>query len=132
MFIVKRLHKGQDLKKEIENIVKENDLKAAVVLSAVGCVSHLEIRLAGGKDYLKTDGDYEIVSLNGTLSKDGVHLHITVSDRNGKTIGGHLCYNCLINTTCELVIESVDGYLFSREFDENTGYRELKFMEEEK
>ena len=132
MFIVKRLHKGQDLKKEIENIVKENDLKAAVALSAVGCVSHLEIRLAGGKDYLKTDGDYEIVSLNGTLSKDGVHLHIAVSDRNGNTLGGHLCYNCLINTTCELVIESVDGYLFSREFDENTGYRELKFMEEEK
>ncbi len=131
MYIVKRLRKGQDLKKEIEKIVKENDIKAGVVLSAVGCVSQLEVRLAGGKDYLKTIGDFEIVSLNGTLSLDVVHLHIAVSDRNGNTLGGHLCYNCLVNTTCELVIECVDGYLFSREFDENTGYRELKIMEEE-
>lgn len=131
MYIVKRLQKGQDLKREIENIVKENNIKAGIILSSVGCLNHLHIRLAGGKEYLESSADYEIVSLNGTLSLDGLHLHIAVSDINGKCIGGHLCYNCIVNTTCELVVESIDEYLFSREFDDNTGYRELVVKEKE-
>ncbi|MGN1398449.1 MAG: PPC domain-containing DNA-binding protein [Erysipelotrichaceae bacterium] len=130
MFYAKRLKKGDDLKRELEQLFKANQLKAAVVISAVGCLNHVEIRLAKGKDYLIKDADYEIVSLNGTLSVDGSHLHIALSDSNGNTVGGHLCYNCIVNTTCELVIQSVDSYCFSREFDETTGYKEIVFKKE--
>ncbi|MDO4378114.1 MAG: DNA-binding protein [Erysipelotrichia bacterium] len=132
MFLAVRLKKGQDLKKEIEKIIRENKVKAAVVISAVGCLDNLCIRLAGGKTFLEKKQDYEIVSLMGTICKDGSHLHIAVSDANGKTYGGHLCYNCIVNTTCELVLACIDAeYDFSRVYDDTTGYKELVIKKEE-
>ncbi len=132
MFLAVRLKKGQDLKKEIEKIIRENNVKAAVVISAVGCLDNLSIRLAGGKDFLEKKQDYEIVSLMGTVCMDGAHLHIAVSDTDGKTYGGHLCYNCIVNTTCELVMACIeDEYDFSRIYDETTGYKELFIKKEE-
>ncbi|MEH2445742.1 MAG: DUF296 domain-containing protein [Nostoc sp.] len=34
----------------------------------------------------------------------GVHLHIAISDQEGKTIGGNLDDGCIIYTTTEIVI----------------------------
>lgn len=130
MYLVKRLVKGQDLKKEIEDLIKDNNISAAYVVSAVGCISNLHIRLAKGQTFLENEADYEIVSLNGTICNDGAHLHIAVSDEQGVTVGGHLCYNCIVNTTCELIISTVDGYSFSRKYDEETGYKELVVIKE--
>ena len=62
----------------------------------------------------------------GTLSKDGVHIHISVSDTNGNTIGGHLMNGCIINTTAEVIILNLDKFLFERNYDESTGYKELE------
>lgn len=119
-----RLTKGSDLKKEIETYVINNKL-SGVVLSAVGCLSKLTIRLSDGKSILEKIGHFEIVSITGTLSEDGVHIHISVSDELGNTIGGHLKDGCIINTTAEIVLESFDNIKFIREYDDNTGYNEL-------
>ena len=55
-------------------------------------------------DFLDTiDKDYEIVSATGTLSMDGCHIHVSLSDVNLQTIGGHLKDNCLVNVTAEIV-----------------------------
>ncbi len=121
-----RLKENDDLKVSIENIAKINNIKAAVVLSAVGCVKKAHIRLAQAVNEFLDENDYEIVSLMGTVSDNGLHLHISLSDNSGKTIGGHLMEGCLINTTCELVLGILnDQYLFHREFDDTTRYREL-------
>ena len=53
-------------------------------------------------------GDLEILSLCGTLSTDGAHLHITVANSNGAVIGGHLCCGSLVRTTAELGISHRD------------------------
>lgn len=119
-----RLVKGMDLKKEIEDFAINNKI-SGVVLSSVGCLSKLAIRLADGKTVLEDEQPYEIVSVMGTLSKDGVHLHISASDSEGKTIGGHLKNGCIVNTTAEVVILEIKDVEFSREFDESTGYEEL-------
>lgn len=119
-----RLVKGMDLKKEIEEFAINNKI-SGVVLSSVGCLSKLAIRLADGKTVLEDEQPYEIVSVMGTLSKDGVHLHISASDSEGKTIGGHLKNGCIVNTTAEVVILEIKDVEFSREFDESTGYEEL-------
>ncbi len=131
MKIATRLVKGQDLKRSIEEVVSANKLKSAIVLSSVGCLSEAVIRMAGGKDIRNYSGDYEIIVVNGTISKAGAHLHIGLSDKEGLMFGGHMCYGCIVNTTCELVVESVDGYSFTREFDENTGYKELVISNKE-
>ena len=42
-------------------------------------------------------------------------------------MGGHLMPGCIINTTCELVLARLDGWLFGVEQDAQTGYDELVF-----
>ena len=120
-----RLFKGQDLKVEINKYVKEHNIEAGIVKCGVGCVYEAKFRLADGESIFSKKENYEIVSLMGTVSKNGCHIHISLADNLGNVIGGHLVDGCLINTTCEVCIEELDEYKFNREFDENTGYKEL-------
>lgn len=122
--IVKRLTRGDDLKKELEKIVVEGSIKAGVILSSVGCVSVGRFRVADGERIKKMSEPLEILSLQGTLGKDGLHLHISYGDIGGRAYGGHLVEGNIINTTCELVV-GVLQLAFNREFDENTRYKEL-------
>lgn len=125
-YFVFRLKRGDDLKASIMQLAKDNDITSGAIVSAVGCVSEVRIRKADGvREYFEVK-DYEIVSLSGTLSENGVHLHIALSDVNLKTIGGHLLDGTIVNTTCELVIMKFNKYRLTRSFDEETGYNELE------
>ena len=123
-----RLEKGADLKASIEQKCLDLGINTAVVLSGVGCVYEAKVRLAKAIDYLESKQDYEIVSLTGTVSNGSCHIHISLSDEKGNVIGGHLEKGCLINTTCELVLGILEEYDSIREFDEKTGYDEIKFI----
>lgn len=125
MYHTFRLQKGQDLYKEIQEYVVENNIQAGIVLCCVGCVYTLRMRLANGVNILEKEDMYEIVSMTGTLSLEGSHLHISFSDREGHTLGGHLVAGCLINTTAEICLLSLEDRVFCREDDEATGYDEL-------
>ena len=120
-----RLKRGDDLRGSIETICQDTD--TAVVLSSVGCIKGMRIRLAKAESYLDNEEDYEIVSLTGTVIKGVCHLHISLSDEKGNCIGGHLERGCIVNTTCELVLGILEEYTAEREFDEFTGYREAVF-----
>lgn len=61
MYYCFRLVKGDDLKK-IENYVIENKI-SGVILSAVGCLSQLHIRLADGKRILNRIGQLKLLVL---------------------------------------------------------------------
>lgn len=126
--ICKRLHRGDDLLLSIRRLALEHDISAAVVLSAVGCVSHARVRDASGVNLRSVDEHCEIVSLNGTVSAARCHLHIALSKEDLSTVGGHLVEGCIINTTCELVLGVLDGQRIGVEFDEETGYDELIFL----
>lgn len=121
----RRLIKGMDLKEEIERIVSSENIGAGVVLSSVGCVSQARFRLADGESIKVMDEDLEVLSLNGTLSKGGLHLHISYGDIEGRAWGGHLTEGNIINTTCELVIGILSEERFTRKPDKSTGYDEL-------
>ncbi len=125
MYHAFRLTENQDLKGELMQYAREHHLSSAVILSAVGCIKHLHIRLAEAIDEIDIDGNYEIVSITGTLNQDDCHIHISVSDNKGQTIGGHLKNGTLIHTTSEIVLLSMDEFTFKREFDHHTGYNEL-------
>lgn len=120
-----RLQNGEDLKLSIEKYVKNHNIKAGVIISCVGCLYKSVIRNAAGKEVITLDKNVEIVSITGTLSPEGCHIHISVSDEELKTYGGHLKDGCLINTTAEVVIAELDNYAFKREMDNKTGYKEL-------
>ena len=124
--LIERLKNGTDLKKYIIDLAKAKSIEAGVIVSSVGRLKELNIRLSD-LSTLHSKKKFEILSLNGTLSKDRVHLHICVSDEEGKVLGGHLLTECIIDTTCELVIQILDAKFLS-EFDENTGFNELKII----
>ena len=122
-----RLHDGQDLLQEIQRICVKNKIQAGVILSAVGSLRESKIRVPiidGDVKYI-TPSNLEIDNLHGTVSSNGVHLHISVSDIEGTVYGGHLKEGCIIRTTCELVIGILDNTVFKREADSETGYDEL-------
>ena len=98
---------------------------SGTIISSVGCLTSLVIRLADGESILKKDGNFEIVSITGTLSPNGVHIHISVSDEFGNTIGGHLKNGCIVNTTAEICLIVFENIKFGRKFDKTTGYDEL-------
>ena len=120
-----RLQRGDDLKLSIEKYVEENNIRAAIIVSCVGCLYKSVIRNAGGIETITLDKNVEIVSVTGTLSLDGCHIHIAVADEDLKTYGGHLKDGCLVNTTAEIVLLELSNYEFKREMDTKTGYKEL-------
>lgn len=120
-----RLKSGQDLFDSIEVFVKEKHIEAGCILSGVGSLTHATIRLANREFSSEYDGHFEIVSITGTVSIHGSHLHISISDEDGKTIGGHFESGCKIYTTAEIVIAVFNNVVYKREFAEDSGYDEL-------
>lgn len=120
-----RLNPDQDLKQELLKFAQKHRLKAAVVIGAVGSLKKAHIRLASGKDAMEYDGPFEIVSMTGTLSADGVHMHISFSDFEGRVRGGHLMDRCTIFTTAEMILQENVDLIFVRKDDPHTGYKEL-------
>lgn len=120
-----RLTKGMDLKKSIVEYCKENNIKAGIIGACVGCCYEINFRLAGGKDFFHKVDDYEIVSMTGTISEDGVHIHVSFADVNGNVVGGHLSDGCYVGSTAEIAIIELEEYKLTREFDESTGYKEI-------
>lgn len=124
-----RLKPGQDLKTGIQQWVQEKQIKAGWIVTCAGSLTRYAIRFANQPDAARDSGHFEIVSLTGTLSVNGSHLHISISDSTGKTIGGHLMEGCKVYTTAEIVLQSSDAFIFKREKDGTTPWEELQVEE---
>lgn len=120
-----RLTPGQDLKQEIQKYVNDNDIKAGWISCCVGSLTGYVIRFANQATANKSTGHFEILSLAGTVSTNGSHIHICLGDDGGRTIGGHLMDGCLVYTTAEIVISSILNMVFVRAADPTTGWQEL-------
>jgi len=129
MVYVFRLKPGEDLRMSIEAIVKEKNIEAGWINTCVGSLTDYTIRFANQQEGIRGSGHFEIVSLTGTVSVNGSHLHISISDFAGKTIGGHLLEGCKIYTTAEIVIGSTGAYEFKRLKDGTTDWEELQVNE---
>ena len=120
-----RLTPGQDLFDSIQAFVMKKHVQAGCVLSGVGSLRHATLRLADQDHNSEYTGPFEIVSITGTLSMHGSHLHISIADGDGKTIGGHFESGCKIYTTAEIVIAVFNDVIYKRELAEDSGYEEL-------
>src|SRR5688572_12794827 len=97
-----RLRPGQDLRRELESFRAEHDLRAGFIRTGVGSLAHAALRMANRPETTVLVDDFEIISLVGTLSPDGAHLHASVSDPTGAMRGGHVQVGCLVRTTAEI------------------------------
>ena len=127
-----RLTPGTDLKAELVRLTEARALRAGFILTCVGSLATARLRMpgaAGAAEVYRTfDEPMEIVSLTGTLSPDGPHIHISLSRADGACLGGHLATGCLIHTTAEPVIGELLDADFHRLPDPATGYAELSVL----
>jgi predicted DNA-binding protein with PD1-like motif len=120
-----RLPPGTDLRVGLQAALAARGARAAFVVAGIGSLRPARLRLAGADAEHAVEGDSEILTLSGTLSPDGPHLHIGVSDAQGHVVGGHVLPGCTVRTTAELLVAWLDGWAFAREHDPATGYAEL-------
>jgi uncharacterized protein len=125
-----RLKPGQDLRQGINQLVTEKQIKAGWVGTCVGSLTAYNLRFANQPGGSTGNGHFEIVGLTGTVSVNGSHLHLAISDSTGRTIGGHLLQGCKIYTTAEIVIQCSDDFVFTREKDGSTPWEELQVREQ--
>lgn len=106
---------GDDLKGGLRLSAEAGNLQAATLISGIGSLRSVHLRLAGFSGYssnnssssnssynnqfLQEAGHYEIVSLSGTVSVNRVHVHMSVSGPDGAVRGGHLMEGCVVHTT---------------------------------
>lgn len=122
---VLRLAPGADPRAALDRWCSSNRVEAAVVLSAMGSLSTAALRCAGQEQATVISGDLEVCSLTGTLSHHGLHLHLVVSDAEGRCTGGHLLMGSVVRTTLELALLRIDGLVLERTHDPATGHHEL-------
>ncbi|WP_184143526.1 PPC domain-containing DNA-binding protein [Paraburkholderia atlantica] len=120
-----RLSPGDDLRVAIEDALRQRELQAAFVVQGIGSLHVAALRFAGAQAPTEVRGDLEILTLAGSVSPDGAHLHMSIADARGQVFGGHVAHGCTVRTTVELLLVSVPGYSFAREPDPQTGFMEL-------
>jgi predicted DNA-binding protein with PD1-like motif len=127
-----RLTPGTDLKEALARLTDEHAFRAGCILSCVGSLSRARLRMPGAvgeaQVFCAFDEPMEIVSLTGTLSCDGMHVHVSLSRSDGACVGGHLVKGCIVNTTAEVVIGDLPEVEFRRLPDAVTGYLELSVL----
>ena len=122
-----RLKSGDDLFNSIKEYVNENKIKAGFIMSCVGSLQEINIRLANADKFLVRKEHYEIVSLVGCVScNNRFHLHISISDSEGNTKGGHLKDKNIVYTTAEIVIGELPELNFSEVNNPGEDWPELQ------
>lgn len=115
-----RLNPGDDLRGALEA-----SGRTGFVVAGLGSLSHAELRFAGEPGPTALEGPLEILTLTGSLTPSGAHLHASLSDASGRVAGGHVCAGCIVRTTAELLIAPLPPGSLAREFDAATGHAEL-------
>jgi len=130
--IVMRIDRGEEILTQLKAMALQEDIKLASVraLGAVGNFTVGVFKVAEKKYYANHfAGDYEIVSLTGTISTMNgayyAHLHMSAGDEQGHVFGGHL-NEAIVSATCEMVVEIIDGQV-DRAFNEDVGLNLFKF-----
>lgn len=121
-----RLNPGEDLRAALQAAVRERQQRAAFVLAGIGSLIDARLRLAAADEALLVPGPSEVLTLSGSLGADHAHLHMSLSDAQGRVWGGHVMPGCVVRTTAEVLIAWLPDWDFTREADAATGYLELR------
>lgn len=124
-FLPIRLPPGVDLRAALEKLAAEQLSASAFVVAGIGSLVDARLRYAGEPAETCIDGPLEILSLSGTLSARGSHLHMTVSDAAGRVHGGHVGRGNVVRTTAEVLLAPLPDWSLTRAHDPATGFAEL-------
>ena len=120
-----RLPPGAELREALHAVLREHSVDAAFVIAGIGSLGVAQLRLAGADTAQTLRGDLEILTLSGSIAVDGVHLHASIADADGRVWGGHVAPGCIVRTTAELLLALLPDWHFGRASDPATGFAEL-------
>lgn len=119
-FVIK-VQPGQRLTEGMIAFARENEVKNAVILSAVGSMKNVRFRgiktgarlpITGPRMHVhEIEGPLELLGLEGNIFPDcdgepDCHLHIMVGKSSGEVVGGHL-FDAEVFASCEILISEV-------------------------
>ena len=130
-FVV-RIDKGEEIVKNLTRLAKREKITTGHIL-AIGAVLDPTLRFFDPRKKKYNDkilrGHYEITNLTGNFSvMNGapyLHLHITLTDKNFRALGGHLL-KARVGGIFEAFIEKLPGRI-GRKFSQNTGLNLFEF-----
>ena len=120
-----RLPPGCDLRHTLESLGREQFPHGAFVVCGIGSLIDPRLRLAGASEEARYEGPFEILTLSGTVTRQGAHLHMSIASAAGDVRGGHVVYVNVIRTTAELLLVQAPEWELLRERDAATGFLEL-------
>ena len=94
---------GSDIRLSLEALAKELNA-SGFVLGVVGNLSQAAFQCPGQAGPTILEGDLEIITLQGTVSPEGVHLHLSFSDGSCQVWGGHLEPGTLVQKGADLLV----------------------------
>ena len=105
-----KLAPGSDLRLNLEELAQRDGI-SGFVLGVVGNLTKASFQCPGQAEPTVLEGDLEVITLNGTFSPEGVHLHLSLSDGACQVWGGHLEPGTIVQKGVDLLI----GVLEQRE-----------------
>ncbi len=120
-----RLPPGVDLRGRLEAMAQDDPELCGFIVCGIGSLDSPVLRFADQDEGVVLAGPQEVITLAGSLTGDGAHLHLVVADVTGRTLGGHLCHGSRVRTTMELLLVCPEGWQLGRERDAATGHLEL-------
>ena len=105
-----KLAPGSDLRLSLEELAQRDGI-SGFVLGVVGNLTKASFQCPGQAEPTVLEGDLEVITLNGTFSPEGVHLHLSLSDGACQVWGGHLEPGTMVQKGVDLLI----GVLEQRE-----------------
>ena len=105
-----KLAPGSDLRLSLEELAQRDGISGFVV-GVVGNLTKASFQCPGQAEPTVLEGDLEVITLNGTFSPEGVHLHLSLSDGACQVWGGHLEPGTIVQRGVDLLI----GVLKQRE-----------------
>ena len=105
-----KLAPGSDLRLSLEELAQRDGI-SGFVLGVVGNLTRASFQCPGQAEPTVLEGDLEVITLNGTFSPEGVHLHLSLSDGACQVWGGHLEPGTIVQKGVDLLI----GVLEQRE-----------------
>jgi uncharacterized protein len=102
--LVLRCKYQSDLLTDLESIIKQQNIRNAVILSGIGSVCNYHVHSVSNRTFPSknihindTTASADIVSMNGYVIDGRIHAHITLSNAD-KAFGGHLEYGTTVFT----------------------------------
>lgn len=130
--IVARIDRGEEILDKIKEIALKEKISLASI-TAIGAINDFTVGVfkTTEKKYDSNtfNGDYEIVSLTGTINTMNQsfysHLHMSAANEKGEVFGGHL-NKAIVSATCEMIIDVIEGNV-DRYYDDEIGLNLFMF-----